>query len=69
MDAASPELSQLVPRELLSELLAIARSGGASFADAYAEHAIVTGASLDEGRLSRPWMRPAAAAGSVPRCG
>ena len=51
MDSASPELSQMVPRELLAELLAIARSGGASFADAYAEHAIVTGASLDEGRL------------------
>jgi len=51
MDSASLELSTLVPRELLSELLAIARSGGASFADVYAEHAIVTGASLDEGRV------------------
>jgi TldD protein len=51
MDPGLPELSRLVPRELVSELLAIARTGGASFADVYAEHAIVTGASLDEGRI------------------
>ena len=51
MDPALPDLTQWVPRELISELLSIARSGGATFADVYAEHAIVTGASLDEGRL------------------
>lgn len=48
---ALPDLSALLPRELAAELLALARSGGASFADLYAEHAIVTGFSLDERRL------------------
>ncbi|MCE9602251.1 MAG: metalloprotease TldD, partial [Gemmatimonadetes bacterium] len=46
-----PELSTLLPRELAAELLALARAGGATFADLYAEHAIVTGFSLDERRL------------------
>ncbi|HXJ70975.1 MAG TPA: TldD/PmbA family protein [Verrucomicrobiae bacterium] len=46
-----PELSNLLPRELAAELLALARSGGADFADLYAEHAIVTGFTLDERRV------------------
>ena len=51
MDASLPELSTLLPRELISELLALARSGGASFAEIFGEHAIVTGFALDEARL------------------
>ena len=50
-DTELPELSQMLPRDLAAELLALARSGGASFADLYAEHAIVTGFSLDERRV------------------
>lgn len=50
-DSGLPALSQLLPRELAAELLALARSGGASFADVYAEHAAVTGFSFDEDRL------------------
>ena len=46
-----PELSELLPRELALELLGLARSAGASFADLYAEHAIVSGFSLDEDRV------------------
>src|SRR6185369_10678911 len=50
-DTSLPELSKLLPRELAAELLALARSGGADFADLYAEHAIVTGFTLDERRV------------------
>src|SRR6516165_3873034 len=50
-DTELPELSQMLPRDLAAELLALARSGGASFADLYAEHAIVTGFTLDERRV------------------
>ena len=50
-DTAVPELSSAMPREFAAELLALARSGGAEFADLYAEHAIVTGFSLDERRV------------------
>jgi len=50
-DARLPELSTLLPRELAAELLTLARSGGADFADLYAEHAIVTGFTLDERRV------------------
>ena len=46
-----PDLSRLVPRELVAELLAIARSGGAEFADVFAEHTVLTGLSFDEGRV------------------
>lgn len=49
--AALPDLAMLVPRELVSELLALARGTGAEFADVYAEHAILTGFSFDEGRV------------------
>jgi TldD protein len=50
-DTPLPALSTLLPRELAAELLGLARASGATFADLYAEHAIVTGFSLDEDRL------------------
>src|SRR5262249_55282061 len=50
-DTDLPELSKLLPRELAADLIALARAGGADFADLYAEHAIVTGFSLDERRV------------------
>jgi TldD protein len=50
-DSHLPALSARLPRELAAELLALARSGGAEFADLYAEHAVLTGFSLDEERL------------------
>jgi TldD protein len=50
-DTDLPELSKLLPRELAAELLNLARAGGADFADLFAEHAIVTGFSLDERRV------------------
>lgn len=50
-DARLPDLGTLVPRELVSELLATARRSGAGFADVYVEHAILTGFSFDEGRV------------------
>ncbi len=46
-----PDLSARLPRELVVELLALARAQGAEFADVYAEHAIHTGFSFDEGRV------------------
>jgi len=51
MDAVLPELSALLPRELVVELLQLARAGGATFAEVYGEHSIATGLSLDETRL------------------
>jgi TldD protein len=51
MDAALPELSSHLPRELVAELLRLARAGGATFAEVYGEHAVATGLSLDETRL------------------
>lgn len=51
MPDTTPRLSQSVPRELVAELLAIARSMGADFADVFAEHTVLRGFSFDEGRL------------------
>jgi TldD protein len=51
MEQSLPEWSTLLPRELALELLSLARAGGASFADLYAEHAVVSGFTLDEQRL------------------
>jgi TldD protein len=51
MDPAPPPLSSLLPRELVAELLDLARSGGATFADVFGEHAVLTGFALDESRL------------------
>ena len=50
-NAPLPDLSRLVPRELVTELLGIARASGAQFADVYAEHTVLTGFSFDEGRV------------------
>jgi TldD protein len=50
-DAPLPDLARLAPRELVTELLAIARASGADFADVYAEHTVLTGFSFDEGRV------------------
>src|SRR5262249_54292533 len=50
-DTPLPDLSSLLPRELAMELLALARSRGAGFADLYAEHAIITAFSRDERRV------------------
>ncbi len=50
-DTRLPDLPTLVPRELVSELLEIARGSGAEFADVYVEHAILTAFSFDEGRV------------------
>jgi hypothetical protein len=49
--SAAPELATLLPRELLAELLTIARSGGAEFAEAYGEYTVQTSFLLDEERL------------------
>jgi TldD protein len=40
-----------VPRELAAELLAIARAGGAEFADLFAEHTVITSFVYEERRL------------------
>src|ERR1051325_5982629 len=50
-DLPMPALSTLLPRELVAELLGLARASGATFSDLFAEHAIVTSFSLDEDRL------------------
>jgi TldD protein len=50
-ESTLPELSSLIAPELASELLSLARSGGAGFADLYAEHAIVTAFTMDERRV------------------
>lgn len=50
-DSALPDLATFVPRELVSELLALARRSGAEFADVYVEHSILTSFSFDEGRV------------------
>jgi TldD protein len=52
-EAPLPDLARLVPRELVTELLAIARASGADFADVYAEHTVLTGFSFDEGRVKK----------------
>jgi TldD protein len=50
-DNSAAELSTSLPRDLAMELLMLARAGGADFADLFAEHAIVTGFTLDERRV------------------
>jgi TldD protein len=49
--ASPPDLAALLPRELVSELLALSRSQGAEFAEVYGEHTVHTGFSLEENRL------------------
>ena len=50
---APPPLSVAshVPPELAAELLAIARAGGAEYADLYAEHTVITSFVYEERRL------------------
>lgn len=48
---ATPDLTALLPRELVLELLALGRSSGADFAEIYAEHTVHTAFSFDENRL------------------
>jgi TldD protein len=45
------DLHALLPRELASELLEIARAKGADFAEVYGEHSVHTGFSFEENRL------------------
>lgn len=54
MTLATPPVSQdapLVPRELVTELLRIARSHGGEFAEVYAERSVHAGLALEENRL------------------
>lgn len=46
-----PDVSQLLPRELVSELLQIARSRGAEFSEVYGEYTVSTGFTLEEQRI------------------
>ena len=46
-----PDIASLLPRDLAGELLSLAMASGATFADLYAEHAVITGFSLDEQRV------------------
>jgi TldD protein len=46
-----PDVSQFLPRELVTELLAIARAHGAEFSEVYGEHTLSTGFGLDENRI------------------
>jgi TldD protein len=48
---ATDDLHALLPRELASELLQIARAKGADFAEVYGEHSVHTGFSFEENRL------------------
>lgn len=46
-----PDLEALLPRDLVAELIALARSRGAEFAEVYGEYTIHTAFSLEENRL------------------
>ena len=46
-----PDLHALLPRELAAELLALGQSGGAEFAEIYAEHTVQSAFTLEEERL------------------
>ncbi|MEK7824637.1 MAG: metallopeptidase TldD-related protein, partial [Candidatus Eisenbacteria bacterium] len=48
---AEPDLSLLLPRELVGELLALGRGGGAEFAEVYGEYTVQSGFTLEEDRL------------------
>src|SRR5947207_14543522 len=48
---ATDDLHALLPRELASELLQVARAKGADFAEVYGEHSVHTGFSYEENRL------------------
>lgn len=46
-----PDLETLLPRDLVADLIALARSRGAEFAEVYGEYTIHTAFSLEEDRL------------------
>jgi len=46
-----PDLSALLPRELVEELLRLGRAGGADFAEVYGEYTVQSGFTLEEARL------------------
>lgn len=46
-----PDLEELLPRDLVAELISLARSQGAEFAEVYGEYTIHTAFSLEENRL------------------
>jgi TldD protein len=48
---ALPDLAARLPRDLVAELLTIARAQGAEFAEVYAEHTVTTAFSFEERRL------------------
>jgi TldD protein len=50
-DRSSARVSPRLPRELAAELLSLARSNGAEFADLYAEATVHTAFALEENRL------------------
>jgi TldD protein len=47
----SPDLAALLPRELVSELITLARSAGAEFAEVYGEYTVQSGFTFEEDRL------------------
>jgi TldD protein len=51
MPDATPDLTIPLPRELAAELLTVARAQGAEFAEVYAERAVLSAFSLEEGRI------------------
>jgi TldD protein len=51
MDGLLPDLESSLPRDLVAELLALARASGADFAEVYGEYTVQLGFSLEEGRL------------------
>ena len=51
MPEARSELSALVPRELATELLELARAQGADLAEVYAERAVISAFTLEERRI------------------
>jgi TldD protein len=48
---AEPDLSALLPRELVDELLTLGGAGGAEFAEVYGEYTVQSGFTLEEDRL------------------
>lgn len=51
MASSQPDPATLLPRELVAELLALARAQGAEFAEVFGERTVHTAFSLEEGRL------------------
>ena len=51
LSPSAPALSSRLPRELVEELLHLARSGGADFAEVFGEYSIHTSFQLEEKKL------------------